>query len=269
MIELVCPRCRHVADGALHVRLLSTGEHGTLACACGAVYPVVDGIPVVLADLDGWLAGEAVEALRRDDLPPACEAILAQGTAVARNRELARVYARSTEGPLQAWLRDRCGPLAGDVLEIGSGLGVTGRDDGVALDVNLGLLRRHRGQRVCGDAADPPFLGERFDAVVLANVLDSCADPALVLAQADALLRPGGRLVVTCAYAFQDAVTPRARRFRPEALHAALAEGAPFFGYVLRHRVVEQETRLAWPLRVSERATHLHEAEAFVTEKSH
>jgi SAM-dependent methyltransferase len=178
------------------------------------------------------------------------------------------VYAASAEGPAQDWLRLRCLPLPGDVLELGAGLGVTGRDDVVAMDSNLGMLRYHRGWRVVGDAADPPFLGGRFDAVVLANVLDSCADPGLTLAQADALLRPGGTLVVTCAYAFQDAVTPIRHRFGSAALADALDGEAPFFGYPLRHRVVERVSRLPWPLRVSDRTTHLHDVEAFVSVKA-
>jgi SAM-dependent methyltransferase len=266
---LVCPVCRHFEAGALHVRTLApTG--GLLTCACGAAFPLVDGIPIVHRDLDAWLAGEGAEALRRADLPPEVDARILAGTggAVARNAALLAVYRASREGPLQDWLRERCAALSGSVLELGSGVGVTGRADGVALDHNLGLLRAHPGARVCGDAADPPFLPASFDAIVCANLLDSCADPGLVLAQADALLRPGGTLVVTCAYAFQDTITPRARRFTPAELAAALDGRAPFLGYTLEHRLVHQEDGLRWPLHISERLVHEHAVHGLITEKA-
>jgi len=147
-------------------------------------------------------------------------------------------------------------------------VGATRRTDIVALDHNLALLRRHAGFRVCGDAADPPFLPASFDAVVLPNVLDACADPAVVLAQADALLRPGGRLVVTCAYAFHEDVTPRSRWFDPEHLVAALDGRGGFFGFPFSHRVVEATDRIPWPIALTERLTHTHAVHALISEKS-
>lgn len=270
MSPLVCPVCRHLVDGALHVRLLTEAEPGLLGCACGARYPVVDGVPIVLRDLPAWLEGEGAEALRRADLPEPCARLIAEGAggALARNDALVATYEKSREGALQDLLRERGAALEGRVLELGAGLGGLGRDDHVALDLNLALLRRNPArQRVCGDAADPPFLGGTFDAVVAANLLDSCRDPAVVLAQADALLRPGGRLIVTCAFAFQDAITPRARRFTPEDLRAALNGERPFLGYFLPHRVVEEAPRVAWPLVVSDRTRHVHEVQALVSVK--
>lgn len=269
--ELICPVCRRMEGGALHVRRLGEVAPGVLGCGCGARFPVIDGVPVVVRDLDAWLASEGIEALRRADLPEACARLLVDriGGVAARNDALLDVYGRSGEGELQSWLRQRAAALDGDVLEIGAGMGATGRADVVALDLNLALLRRHPARvRVCGDAADPPFLGGRFDAVVLANVLDSCTDPGLVLAQADALLKPGGMLVTTCAYAFQDAVTPRARRFVPEDLAAALRGERALLGYGVRHHVVEQIDRLSWPLIVTDRTRHVHAAQAFVSLKA-
>jgi len=267
--RLVCPACRRFVNGALVSRSLEEAD-GLLACACGARYPVVDGVPIVFRDVDGWLAGEGAEALRRADLPDAVtRRILAgAGGALARNTSLVDVYERSRRGPLQDWLRAEVGALKGAVLEIGAGLGATDRPDIVALDHNLALVRRHAGIRVCGDAADPPFGPASFDAVVLANVLDSTADPAIVLAQADALLRPGGTLVVTCAYAFSDTITPPARRFGPEALLAALDGQAPFGPWPLHHHIVRATDGIEWPLALGERLRHVHAVHAVISRKA-
>jgi uncharacterized protein YbaR (Trm112 family) len=267
--SLVCPTCRHARDGALHVRTLAR-DGGILRCACGAAYPVVDDVPLVLRELDRWLAEEGVEALRRPDLPPEVEARLLAGArgAGARNTELVSVYERSRAGALQAWLTARVDALPGRVLEIGAGLGASARTDVIALDLNLGLVRRHPGPRLVADAADPPFLPHAFDAVVLPNLLDSCAHPALVLAQADALLRPGGTLIVTCAYAFRDDITPLAARFSPQALQDALDGRAPLGGYSLPHRIVESRDDLEWPLRVTERLLHVHRVQALISVKA-
>ncbi|MDP2315435.1 MAG: methyltransferase domain-containing protein [Pseudomonadota bacterium] len=266
---LVCPACRHVVGGDLHVRTLAP-VGGLLGCDCGATYPVVDGIPIVFRDVDTWLRSEGVEALRRHDLPDDVAARIAVGTggAAARNASLVDVYTRSREGALQDWLRDRIAALDGAILEMGAGIGASSRPDVLALDHNLALLRHHPAARVCGDAADPPFLPASFDAVVLANVLDSCAQPGLILAQADALLRPGGRLIVTCAYAFHEDITPRGQRFGPQELAAALDGRAPLLGYGIPHRRIEEIDRVAWPLALSERLTHVHAAHALISVKS-
>ncbi len=268
-VPLVCPACRHVADGNLHLRTLSP-VGGLLGCGCGATFPVVDGVPLLFRDLDAWLRAEGTEALRRSDLPPdtAARITLGLGGSSARNAALIDVYDRSREGDLQRWLAARMSRLEGRILELGAGLGATDRTDVVALDNNLALVRRHAGTRICGDAADPPFLPATFDAVVLPNLLDSCNDPGLVLAQADALLRPGGTLVVTCAYAFHDEITPPSRHFGPADLVAALDGRAPLLGYPIAHRVVEDLDRVAWPLALSARLTHVHAAHALISVKS-
>ncbi len=266
---LVCPACRRAEAGDLYVQTLDP-IGGMLGCACGALHPVVDGIPLVWRDLDGWLRSEGAEALRRTDLPDdlARRLAIGAGGALARNSALLSAYLGSREGPLQAWWRERAGLLEGLVLELGCGIGATDRADIVGLDANLALLRHHPGRvRICGDAADPPFLPGAFDAILLPNLLDSCADPALVLAQADALLRPGGQLLLSCAYAFRDEVTPRARWFSPDALAAALDGGPALGGYPLRHRLSERTDRIDWPIRVNEREVHTHAAQVLISQK--
>ena len=269
-MTLVCPACRHAIDGVLHVRTLPDPVDAVVRCACGAAYPVIDGIPIVRRDLDAWLLSEGAEAWRRTDLPEPLEALLADHAPepLPRNRALVRAWRASREGPLQARLAELLDSLPGDVLELGAGVGVTARDV-VAVDHNLGVLRAHPSpRRVCADAMDPPFLAESFDVVVLANLLDACADPGLVLAQADALLRPGGALVVTCAYAFQAAVTPRAAWFGAEALADALLRGAPLGRHAIApHVPAGPPERHAWPIHVSPRTRHVHDVDLWLTRK--
>ncbi len=266
MKGLVCVRCRRLVAGEVTVAYL-VPDGPLLRCGCGAVYPVLDGIPLVLRDLAGWMRSEATEALARQDLPEPVAAVLAEaeGGAWRRNRQLREVYLRSTEGPLQSRLRELGAGLTGEVLELGAGRGSLGRVDVTALDGNLGLLRDHPGRKVCADAADPPFVGGSFDAVVLANVLDSCADPGVILAQAAGLLRPGGTLVVSCAFSFQDTITPAERRFGEPTLDAAL-EGGSFFGHPIRTRVLAREEH-DWPLQIGPRSTHLHRVRLWIAEK--
>ena len=104
--DLVCPACRHAKDGALYVQL--PVPHGTgLRCACGAQYPIVDGVPLLFRELDAWLASEGPEAIRRVDVDPELEAELCRrsGGTLARNHSLRQVYQASRAGPLQDRLR--------------------------------------------------------------------------------------------------------------------------------------------------------------------
>lgn len=118
---------------------------------------------------------------------------------------------------------------------------------------------------ICGNALDPPLAGESFDLVCLVNALDSFSDPALGLAQASALLRPGGHLLLAQPDAWMSHVTPAARWLSETAdgWDAALAavglrtlqatDGIEWtvrstdrvrYGYTLHARVAVRE---AWP----------------------
>jgi SAM-dependent methyltransferase len=197
-----------------------------------------------LQDIDGWLAG--TNDLQRTELatalatyapahwgPYAVPALPV--TDLAWVREWAPASADLPEGPV---LVLGCGP--GGELPY---LDLPDREL-VALDANLALVGyaaalaagkavrlpwrrlpsriesrpldlpphvRHvlaRTRLVCGDALDPPFAPESFAAVVALNLLDSVQDPALLLGQCEALLAPGGVLLLASPYHWQDAVTP-------------------------------------------------------------
>lgn len=255
--------------GRLVVHTLTPEGDGLRCSGCGALHPVVDGVPVVLRDLGRWLESEAVTLLARRDLS---EAVMAELRAhgpepLRRDAHLAGVYGRPEDSPLRDAVREALAHCDGPVLDMGSGCTPWGVDGVVGLDLNFELARRYPGQAVVADAADPPFLAGAFRAVMLVNLLDSCLDPRVVLAQADALLAPGGRLVISTAYAWQDGVTPPAARFTPEALLDALEGRSALVGYPLRYALLDVRDPVTWRLRLSPRTVHEHDCQFVVALK--
>jgi uncharacterized protein YbaR (Trm112 family) len=73
---LVCPGCRTRTAERIDLRTLSrAGDF--LACECGRRYPVIDQVPVVLADPRGLFRNE-IAALVERDLPPEVSALLGE-----------------------------------------------------------------------------------------------------------------------------------------------------------------------------------------------
>lgn len=77
----VCPVCR-AATLAVNVAIREEGDdllEGILGCtndACLREYPVIDGIPILVAAIRGWLAANPLQVLQRDDLSPELESLL-------------------------------------------------------------------------------------------------------------------------------------------------------------------------------------------------
>jgi SAM-dependent methyltransferase len=74
---IVCPGCRAQAGGELRVRALAVAGDW-LACDCGRRFPIVDGVPLVLADPAAPLRDTGAGVLE-PELPPALAALLAEG----------------------------------------------------------------------------------------------------------------------------------------------------------------------------------------------
>lgn len=211
-ISLVCPVCRGVgADGAFHAAPLGPADCGLGCAACGATFPVVDGVPIVLRDTDAWLREELSTVLARAGLPAAVEGrLLRGGGPVARSLGRRAAYRASGDGPFQTAAREALRALGGRVLELGCGTGWHGIPGFLGVDLDWLLLGDYPGRRLLADALEPPLPGGAFDAVVALNLLDSCRDPLLLLQQMDALLAPGGTLVLASPFAWDPAITPPA-----------------------------------------------------------
>ncbi len=73
---LVCPGCRALHGDRLDVRSLE--QHGELlVCDCGRRYPIIDGVPIVLADPGPYLRAEMATVVERD-LAPELAALLVE-----------------------------------------------------------------------------------------------------------------------------------------------------------------------------------------------
>jgi SAM-dependent methyltransferase len=178
-----------------------------------------------------------------------------------------RAFTSPNRSPLQRVAQAVVRRLRGDVLDIGcGGGGLYDRRDIIGLDINLAMARAFGEWGLVADAGDPPFAGRAFDAVLLFNVLDACPYPRLVLAQADALLRPGGTLVVSCPYAWTGAV-PARQRFGPRDLVAGLRGRSRRVRLRGRYRITRQVDRVAWRLPVADRIVHEYACQFIVANK--
>lgn len=104
---------------------------------------------------------------------------------------------------------------------------------------------------VCCDAGDPPLLAGALSSVILSNLVDSVADPFVVLGQAAALVADGGSLTVSSPMTWRASITPPERW-----LSRAVVGGSSEAGLlaVLAHHapqlVPQARTVLAWSVPV-------------------
>jgi LSD1 subclass zinc finger protein len=187
---LACPRCR----GDLSL----SGADALRCAACGATFPVIEGIPRLndgATQRDPRIAAEW-EAQRRS------HAIYTDDQMIV-NRLEAEVLPRLID-----WLGDDFhGAGVGPVLDLGCGVGFFGRawaEKGpkgvplVGMDLQINLLGE-AGEgylgRVEGDVHRLPMRDASYGAVVFANALHHVSDPVRALSEVRRILRPGGLVV--------------------------------------------------------------------------
>ncbi|MBI5535711.1 MAG: methyltransferase domain-containing protein [Deltaproteobacteria bacterium] len=140
------------------------------------------------------------------------------------------------------------------------------------------LEAARRVEPICADALDPPMPHRAFDLVVLANLVDNVADPLTLLAEAQALLEPGGTLLIATPFAWQRNVTPpaarlEARSWMDETGAARSLDGPEAMVELLTgklrgphgwHMELAQSTTLPWHLRYHARQFNTFVCNVFV-----
>jgi SAM-dependent methyltransferase len=212
---LVCPGCRqhtHDENGDVRIDVRTLDRSGDmLVCACGRRYPIVDELPIVMADSSAFLRNEIAAILERD-LAPSLQQLLIETQSddapYARLVEHLSIY-------LDAHWGDRSKPAAngfalgafvekiaerarvrvGAAVELGCSAGrilaelADGAERVVGLDLQFGILRRARkllaggqvafNRRVAGRQYSLATLqGRRHDNITL--VCGDALDPPLV-----------------------------------------------------------------------------------------
>jgi SAM-dependent methyltransferase/uncharacterized protein YbaR (Trm112 family) len=165
----ICPVCRLAGiESFLTLGQIAHSEageilEGSLVCsrnACQREHPILDGIPVVLADAPSWFATQIIGILRRDDLSDFAESLLGdlggQGTSLDRDRGNNAIYCDShwhPQDPTYMVLFDAAmgmltAPPTGLWLDIGCSVGRGSlelarrtHDLVVGLDLNFSMLR--------------------------------------------------------------------------------------------------------------------------------
>lgn len=118
---------------------------------------------------------------------------------------------------------------------------------------------------VVGDALDPPLHAEAADVVVALNLLDIVAEPLNLIGQLDAILAPGGLLVLASPFCWNDGLTAPEQQLGGGTIEAfatmgtadgvkALLTGATPLLPHLRFAILE-EREAEWTLRDHARAT--------------
>ena len=210
MFTLCCPVCG--TDSVLLEHELGYG-----CSLCRRIYPRIDDTLILLEDVSSWFAEQGHAVLMRKDIPDTLWRYLLRFPSPYRNmHQLLATYMRAPKSELHHWVEQEMAPLKGAILDVGCGLGLHERTDVVGVDLNWSLIQHFTGTKIIADILRPPFSAGSADAILALNILDSVRDPFLLLQQLDALLRPGGILLLSCAFAWADHVTPPEQQLSEE-----------------------------------------------------
>jgi len=177
----------------------------------------------------------------------------------SNSRQLQRIEDHERESGLYRTVEALTADLAGDVLEIGAGIGRLARSlvavtrTICVLDNNLRpLVEGYDGlpgvQRVVGDAGALPFVDEAYNAVIALNVVDLLESPEAFFAEAARVLGAEGIVVVS---------TPDPTLGIPDGDRGRMARCISDYGF----EVMTVEDDLLWTRRPQP-----HELQVFTTQ---
>ena len=183
---LVCPGCRALHGDRLDVRGLELrGE--LLVCDCGRRYPIIDGVPIVLADAGMYLRAEMATVVERELSPAVAEVLIEDGpddTPYARLLEHLSIYLDAhwgdhatpppepgfALGPILERIAER--PYVGVAVELGCSVGrVLAHAEAehvIGIEMHAGALRRAR-RILAGDRVEygRRMIGRHYDAATI------------------------------------------------------------------------------------------------------
>src|SRR6266850_196417 len=225
---LVCPGCRTRTADRIDVRTLARAGD-LLVCECGRRYPVIDGVPIVVADARG-LFRKDIAALIERDLPPEVAALLAEAgpddAPWPRLLEHLSIY-------LDAHWGDRAVPPP----------------DGPGAELATSAIIERIAARSLDRVELAVELGCSVGRVVALNLLDSVPNPQQLLGVVDTLCADGGEVILASPYAWQSGIVDDEARpggADPAAdLAAILRSGTGLAG----RYSIEDEADLRWTLR--------------------
>ena len=169
MADLVCLSCRRATEQRIDLSTLDRAGD-VFVCKCGRRYPIIDGVPLVLADPAGYLRNEIAAVVERD-LAREVAALLAEpgpdDAPYAQLLEHLSIYLDAhwgdraeppPDGPSPAFgleaiaarIADRAREPVGDAVELGCSVGrilaelARGAERVVGVELRFSSLRRAR-----------------------------------------------------------------------------------------------------------------------------
>jgi uncharacterized protein YbaR (Trm112 family)/SAM-dependent methyltransferase len=206
LLELVvCPGCRTRAGDRIDVRTLDR-DGDVLVCACGRRYPIIDGVPLLLADPTAYVRTELAPIVERDIAPDVAAVLAETGSdedVYPRMLEHLSIYVdahwgdRAEPPPEHAGfgiaalvekVAERSRERVPAAVELGCSVGriaselARGADRVVGIDLHFGAVRRAR-RLLAGEslAYGRRMVGRHYATVharatATANVAFICAD---------------------------------------------------------------------------------------------